>query len=198
MKKAFVNNLGKLSWILDKDDGIIPDGFTVHDVPDNATALTYYFNGESVVEYTEEQLVLKQSTPTYPAKWDDLTMSWEDQRTINSMKIEKNTEINYEWDKSNQSGFEYLNKVFSTDPSSRSDIDGINGYIAIYGVFPDNWIGIWKAKDNTFITMSTVEEWKSFYSAMVSKGTANYLKAQTLKTTLKDAETYQDIEDIHW
>lgn len=119
-------------------------------------------------------------------------------KTINELKIEKNAQINAWRAAANTSTFTHGGKTFSCDALSRSDIDAVNGRIATRNTFPANWVGGWKAVDNTILAITTVTEWNDFYDSMVNQGTANFAHAQTLKASLLAATTEQQVAAIVW
>lgn len=196
MNYLYVNSVGRATWVSHQNTPV-PE-HTVHEVPDGAQAKDYYLIDGEVRKYTEEQLIAKHNPPGHACAWNDATMGWVDQRTLSDAKINKNIELNQKWFEANNTGFPYMDKVFATDQSSRSDIDGINGYVSLKGAMPDEWVGVWKAKDNTFIDIVTVDDWKNFYSAMVKAGNDNFIKAQALKHQLNVANTIPDVEIIDW
>jgi len=126
------------------------------------------------------------------------TKVWADPRTLTQLKEVKNTEINEARATANSTGFLYQAKFIATDALSRSDIDAINGYIALNQAYPAGWPGAWKAVDNTYLPLTTVDQWKAFYSAMVAAGNANFGKAQYLKDQLAIATTVVQINAIVW
>lgn len=113
-------------------------------------------------------------------------------------KAAKNNEINAARLQANRSEFAYDGKQFACDELSRGDIDGVNGYVALMGDLPPSWPGGWKAVDNTYLPIATVDDWKSFYTAMVAAGNANFAHAQALKTTLAAATTVAEVAAIVW
>jgi hypothetical protein len=115
-----------------------------------------------------------------------------------ALKSAKNAEINAARLRANFGSFTYSGKTFATDQLSRSDIDGINGYVALYGALPAGWPGAWKAIDNSFLPIPDVAAWKAFYSAMVAAGNANFAKAQTLKAALQAASTPEAVAAVVW
>ena len=118
--------------------------------------------------------------------------------TLDELKAAKNAEINQERATANTSTFAHGGKVFSCDQLSRSDIDGVNGYVAIYGALPPGFPGAWKAMDNTYLPIADVEAWKVFYTAMVAQGAANFAHAQELKAQLAAATTPEAVAAIVW
>ncbi len=80
---------------------------------------------------------------------------------LDALRIAKNDEINAERERRTFNSFEHAGKNISCDTLSRSDIDGINGYVALNGQFPDVWPGAWKCADNSYLLISSVDEWKS-------------------------------------
>lgn len=129
--------------------------------------------------------------------WDGTTFI-RPQSDISALKAEKNEEINAARLAANRSTFSFAGKLIACDELSRSDIDGVNGYVAITGELPPNWPGAWKAVDNTYVPISTVVVWRSFYSAMVAAGNAHFAKSQALKEALAAATTEAQIRAISW
>ncbi len=117
---------------------------------------------------------------------------------LDALRIAKNDEINAERERRTFNSFEHAGKNISCDTLSRSDIDGINGYVALNGQFPDVWPGAWKCADNSYLLISSVDEWKAFYGSMVAAGSALYAHAQELKATLAKATTVEEIAAVVW
>lgn len=118
--------------------------------------------------------------------------------SIEQLKAGKNAEINTARAAANFSTFPHSGKQFACDQLSRSDIDGINGYIALHNAFPAAFPGAWKAVDNTYHALPDIAEWKSFYTSMVAAGSANFAHAQTLKAALAIAVTAEQVAAIVW
>ena len=117
---------------------------------------------------------------------------------LESLRVTKNAEINAARLAANFGTFTYSGKLFACDQLSRSDIDGTNGYVALNNELPAGWPGGWKAVDNTYIAITSVDEWKAFYGAMFAAGNANFAHSQTLKAQLASATTRQQIEAVKW
>lgn len=130
--------------------------------------------------------------------FDWATKQWEDPRTLVDLKLACTRRINTARLLANQSGFIHMGKLIATDPLSRSDIDGINGYVTLYGDLPENWAGAWKAEDNTYLPISNLDEWKAFYASMVAAGNMNFAISEQLKAALALADTPVEIEVIVW
>lgn len=125
----------------------------------------------------------------YPAGW---AMS------LDESKAAKNAEINAARAVANTGTFEHGGKTFSCDQLSRSDIDGVNGEVALTGALPQGFPGAWKAVDNTFLPIADVAAWTAFYRSMVAQGAANFAHAQQLKTQLAAATTTEEVAAIVW
>ena len=117
---------------------------------------------------------------------------------IAALKVAKNLEINEARLAATFSTFSHSGKVFSCDQLSRSDIDGINGYVALNSALPAAWPGAWKATDNSFFPIADVPGWKAFYASMVAAGSINFAHSQTLKAALAVATTPAQIASIIW
>jgi hypothetical protein len=129
--------------------------------------------------------------------WDGTTFS-APVADIAALKTAKNAEINLARATANQTSFTYSGKLIACDQLSRSDIDATNGSVALNGAMPPAWPGAWKAMDNSYVAIPDVATWKAFYAAMVAQGTANFGKAQTLKTQLAAATTAAQIAAVVW
>lgn len=115
-----------------------------------------------------------------------------------ALKAAKNAEINAARLAANFSTFPHAGKDIACDQLSRSDIDGTNGFVSLYGTLPPGWTGGWKAADNTYVPISSVDGWKAFYSSMFAAGNANFAKAQALKTQLEAAATAAEVAAVVW
>lgn len=114
------------------------------------------------------------------------------------LKAAKNDEINSARLAANFSTFQHAGKAIACDQLSRSDIDGTNGFVALYGSLPPGWPGGWKAVDNTYVPIASVNDWKAFYASMFAAGNANFAKAQALKAQLDAATTAEQVAAIVW
>lgn len=117
---------------------------------------------------------------------------------LEARKSDKRAEINAARLAANFSTFTHAGKVFACDQLSRSDIDGTNGFVAIYDALPPGWPGGWKAVDNTYLPIATAADWKAFYSSMFATGSANFAKSQELKAQVESATTAEEINSIGW
>lgn len=135
----------------------------------------------------------------YEQQWEVVALDEEQAQTnLANAKEAKNAEINATRLAVNFTAFPHAGKVFACDQLSRSDIDGTNGYVSLNGVLPQGWPGGWKAVDNTYVAIATVQDWKDFYASMFAQGNANFARAQTLKAALAVATTGAEIAAIQW
>lgn len=121
-----------------------------------------------------------------------------DNLPLDVAKASKISEINSARLAANMSSFTYLDKQIACDALSRSDIDGTNGYIALMGGFPPEWVGKWKTVDNTTVPIETLDDWKAFYAAMVNQGQKNFLYSQALKQLVAQAVDVSQVNAIYW
>lgn len=118
--------------------------------------------------------------------------------SLDTLKAAKNAEINAARSMANGSTFLHAGKAFTCDALSRSDIDGVNGYVALYAALPPTFPGAWKAADNSYYPIPDVTAWKAFYASMVATGVANFQHAQQLKAQLATAATAEEVAAIVW
>ncbi len=133
----------------------------------------------------------------YPGVWREAADQG-DAVDLGAIKASKNEEINAARLAANFSSFPFAGKQIASDQLSRSDIDGTNGYVSLYGAMPPGWPGVWKATDNSYVPLPDVAAWKDLYSAMFAQGNANFAHSQVLKALLAAADTPEDVAAIHW
>lgn len=175
---------------------IAPDGTTL--LQATGKRETHYVSNGQVTLYTPEEGARKASTPSYPATWSNSTKTWTDLRSLAELKAAKLLEINQGRATANMGQFTYLGKQIACDRLSRSDIDAVNGELALTGTFPAGWPGGWKCVDNTYVVIADKATWVAFYQAMTAQGTSNFLYAQSLKQQVVLATTATEIENITW
>ena len=157
-------------------------------------------------EYDSVTQDVKEGAPVFSTTRQRWEQSWavsvlssqDATAMLAALKAAKNAEINAARLAANFSTFPHAGKAIACDQLSRSDIDGTNGFVSLYGALPPGWPGGWKAADNTYVTISTVDDWKAFYSSMFAAGNANFAKAQALKTQLEAATTAAEVAAIVW
>lgn len=159
---------------------------------------------DSDIEYIEEVFPSELDGDWYQT-WE-VRSKWASQEEADqamalklaAAKEAKNLEINTARLNANRGWFTFLDCRIACDQLSREDIDGVNGEVLNTGALPVNWPGGWKHMDNGYVPITNIEAWKSFYSAMVAQGMANFAKAQSLKQQLENALTVQEVAAIKW
>lgn len=123
---------------------------------------------------------------------------WQESRTIEQVKAAKAAWVNSAREVANASYFTFAGRQISVDRLGKDDISGVSQEVALTGALPANFPGGWKTVDNSYVAIPDVATWRLFIQAMVAQGTANFLRAQTLKAQIALAETFEDIEAIQW
>ena len=115
------------------------------------------------------------------------------------LKTSQLASINAAYAAADLGAFTFAGKAIQADARSQSKIFGVNGIVATTGALPAvGWPGGWQAADNSFVPITDVATWKSFFAAMVNQGTANFLHAQNLKDILAQATTPEQVAAITW
>lgn len=117
---------------------------------------------------------------------------------LTAAKTAKNLQINVWRANANQTSFTHLGKTIACDALSRSDIDAVAGSIALAGAFPVGFPNAWKAIDNTYLMIPSVNDFKDMYASMTLRGTINFGHSQDLKTALASATTIEQVDAITW
>jgi len=91
-----------------------------------------------------------------------------------------------------------VSKDIRTGNKDMIDLLTTNSYITLFGDFDEDWPGGWKAIDNTYVQITTVEQWKDFFKRMYKTGIANFKKSQLLKAQIEAATTLEEVQAINW
>lgn len=158
---------------------------------------TQYVVDGSLVDFTPEELAAKRAMPKGWA-WKMPERVAVDMRTLDEVRATKNAAINAARLAANRSSFAFGGKQIACDELSALDIAAMNGIVSLTGAMPPNWLGQWKAMDNTYVPIPDRATWISFYAAMVQAGTANFSHAQSLKAALAAATTNAEVDSITW
>lgn len=118
-------------------------------------------------------------------------------KTLEELKAEKKLEIN-KWRQIANFSFTHLGHEYACDLLSDKDIAGTVGSLTLLGEFPPGWPNGWKAIDNTFLPITTREQFEDFYRSMTARGTANFVHSQVLKAAVELATTPQELDAIVW
>jgi hypothetical protein len=132
--------------------------------------------------------------------WDGETFIKPDAAPVDlaALKVAKNAEINRWRDEANATSFPYAGKLIAVDFVSYKDIMVTAGNISLFGTFPPDWPGGWKAMDNTYIAMPTIDDFKAMYAAMTQRGLNNFTHSQALKAAKDAATTPEEVAAIVW
>lgn len=148
-----------------------------------------YFLGGALIWDAEWQIADQAAVNAYTErKVQELT----------DAKLSKKQEINAARLEDNFSTFVHNEKVIACDQLSRSDIDGVNGYVGINGTLPPDFPGAWKAKDDSYLLIPSVEAWKDFYLSMYNAGLSHFMKSQQLKAQVDACTTLEQLSAIKW
>lgn len=164
-----------------------------HDCSDNDN----YVQGGLVMAYTEAQRIAKMN-PRPGLRWSNLSMQWEESRSLGQARQEKNAEINRNREAANSTTFVFQGKAIAVDRVAKDDISGVTQEVALTNALPANFPGAWKSIDNTYVPIPNVETWRQFVQAMVAQGTVNFARSQALKALVAQATSLAEIEAIHW
>lgn len=113
-------------------------------------------------------------------------------------KLQRVSLINAWRAEANQSSFPFEGKQIACDQLSRSDLDGVASHVLLFGEFPEGFPNAWKAIDNTYVPLPTVDTFKSMYAAMTRQGTINFARSQQLKALVAAAADVSEVNAVTW
>lgn len=116
------------------------------------------------------------------------------ERPLEELKEAKRAEINQARDASEQGGFEYMGKVFDSDPISCQRISMAAQAMALA---PEGTTITWTTQDNTTIELNKTQL-AGMVVALAEWSNTCHQKATTLKAQIDAAETAEELENITW
>jgi hypothetical protein len=175
---------GRVDGLFDREDGEAPPLVDGHEVAEVAEPFT---NGWPI-----------GPSETSVLHWADGAFLWVETVPLETLRAEKNAEINQWRALANQSTFPHAGKLIACDALSRSDIDAVANHIGLLGTFPQGFPMAWKATDNTYLPLPDVDAFKAMYASMTAQGTANFDRSQDLKAELGNAPDAAAVAAIVW
>lgn len=127
----------------------------------------------------------------------EIIATWIDdycEKTFEELKEAKRAEINQARDEAEQGGFEYMGKVFDSDPISCQRISMAAQAMAL----ADDTAKItWTCQDNTTIDLNKTQI-AGVVVALAEWSNTCHQKAAALKAQIDAAETAEELENITW
>jgi hypothetical protein len=140
----------------------------------------------------EGAIVLDEGSPA----WQEHLQAEADR--LVQAKAERLADINRWRAEANATTFPFAGKHIQCDALSTVDILGTALSIALTGAFPPDFPGAWKALDNSYIPLPTVEDFAPLYSAFTQRGSLNFMHAQDLKAAVAAATTVEQVAAVVW
>lgn len=116
--------------------------------------------------------------------------------SLEELKLAKREEINQARDKAEQGGFEYLGKMFDSDPISCQRISCAAQAMSLLPASDENKI-TWTTQDNSTIEL-TAAELSGLVVALSQWSIKCHTKASELKAQIDAAKTAEELEAIVW
>ena len=119
------------------------------------------------------------------------------QRPLEELKLEKRAEINAARDAAEQGGFEYMGKIFDSDPISCIRIQGAAQSMQAAVTAEVVPTITWTCQDNSTIEL-TAQELMGLSVALAEWSNQCHIKATTLKEQIETATSEEELEQIKW
>lgn len=119
------------------------------------------------------------------------------QQPLEELKQLKKDEINKARDEAEQGGFEYLGKMFDSDPVSCQRIALASQTALISKQTSQEFSIEWTCQDNSKITLSA-DETIGLSVALTKWSNECHIRASKLKVMIEEAETKEEVDAINW
>lgn len=114
--------------------------------------------------------------------------------TLDELKSKKREEINQARDAAEQGGFEYMGKIFDSDPISCQRISMAAQAMALA---PEGTTITWTCQDNSTIDL-TAQELVGLVVALAQHSNTCHEKATALKAKIEEAKSEEELNKINW
>lgn len=164
---------------------------------ETATAQTHYLNGDTLTAYTSEQVASKATPPSYPARWSDTLLAWEDLRSVSGSRDARWELIKSSRNNALVAPLTTVYGVFDADLYSQKNITDA---IAMLQTLSDAGYPQsveYTLYDNTVASLSTVQMIEVGLS-LGQRTQQIYATARALRAAIDAATTISEIEAITW
>ena len=178
---------------------IAPDGRvdSLHDIPDGDDPPTA--DGFAVAEVPMPFAGWPAApTPTSVLHWQGGSFVWKETATLDEIKAAKSAEITRDRIATDSDRFVYQGLSIRTADKDIFDLLIADARISKGQGMPPNWPGGWKAIENSYVLINTVDEWNAFFIAMYDAGISNFNRSQQLKAQVSAATTAAEVTAIQW
>ncbi len=161
---------------------------------DDKTKLCEVGTGTNKVFYQTIGMIEQDVEQSYDGRW--YLKGYAPQKALEELKIEKRAEINAARDVAEQSGFEYMGKVFDSDPISCQRMSCAAQAMSVLPASEDNKI-TWTCQDNTTIDLNA-QELLGLVGALAAWSNSCHIKATALKEQIENCQSIEDLAKITW
>ena len=150
--------------------------------------------GSNKTFYQSIGMTEQEVEQAYDGKW--YLKGFAPQKSIEVLKIEKREEINIARDAAEQGGFEYMGKIFDSDPISCQRMSCAAQAMSLLPASEDNKI-TWTCQDNTTIDLNA-QELLGLVGALAAWSNSCHIKATTLKEQIENCQSAEELAQITW
>ena len=169
------------------------EGLTTIEADADVSMETHYVSGGVPTRYTNEQLVAKKLPRVRGVVWSNLTMSWEDLRTLQQHKDAKWAEIKTARSTAEESGFTWEGSTFDSNQISQGRITAAVTSAQSNPSFSTDWV----LSNNNVRTLNATD--------MIAVGQAlaihietQFTHAQALRILINNATTAEEVDNIFY
>lgn len=117
--------------------------------------------------------------------------------SLDELKLAKREEINQARDKAEQGGFEYMGKMFDSDPISCQRISCAAQAMQMASMSEETPTIVWTCQDNSTIELNATEL-LGLVVALAEWSNTCHEKATALKSKIADCKTKEELDAIQW
>ena len=145
--------------------------------------------------YQSIGMVEQEVEQAYDGAW--YLKGYAPQKTLAELKIQKREEINQARDAAEQGGFEYMGKVFDSDPISCQRISCAAQAMQLSALAEDTPTITWTCQDNSTIDL-TPTDLLGLVGALAAWSNSCHIKATALKEQVEACQSAEALAQITW
>lgn len=137
-----------------------------------------------------------------PPKPDQVNVyDWDGTQWVFNLEASKSLKmqaLDNAYNAANNGTFDYSGHTFNADSTAKNNFLFTSNTIALTGAFPTDFHYVWEDINGDVIPITTIDDFKNLFAAVVSQGNSNYLGLKQLEAQVMISTTAAQLDAISW
>lgn len=157
----------------------------------------FYFSGGNPVAYSPTEKAAKANRPAYSTAWSNVTMSWNDPRSLNQAKLDKAKEIRAARDEVIFGPFEAIGYTFDGDRDAQNNFRTAYQSAVMALQYDTPYSITWTLADDSAVTLSALDVY-NVGNILINRVRYAYEVERNLRAIGLAATTVAEVDAITW